>query len=110
MKAFTKSLKQLMEERGVSAAVICKATGIPKSTLSEWLAGRQPTLDDSVVQLARFFGVSLERLVTGEEPETDILKEFLEQADSGFITVHKGVYRLQVEKFVGGKSTKGEKK
>ena len=109
MKSFATNLKKLMEDRGVTAAVLSRATGIAKSSLSSWLAGRQPTLDESIVSLARFFGVSVERLITGEEPEVNLMKEFLEQADNGFITVHKGIYRLQVEKFIGNK-TKGKEK
>lgn len=110
MNTFAKNLKILMEERGVSAAVLAKAVAVPKSTMSEWLAGRKPMLDDSIVRLARFFGVSVERLITGAEPEQELIKEFLEQADSDFITIHKGIYRFQLEKFIGKKPiSKGKK-
>lgn len=49
---FSATLKNLMAERGVSASVLSQATGIPKSSLSEWLSGRKPMLDESIVRLA----------------------------------------------------------
>jgi transcriptional regulator with XRE-family HTH domain len=104
---FTTTLKQLMNERSVSASLVSQATGIPKSSLSEWLSGRKPMLDDSIVKLARFFGVSVERLITGAEPEVSLLKDVLEQADENFVSLHSGVYRLKIERYVG--TNKGKK-
>jgi predicted transcriptional regulator len=37
-----KVLKALMKEHGETLASISKATGVPKSTLSEWLSNRSP--------------------------------------------------------------------
>jgi len=104
---FAKTLKKLMQARGVSAAVVCSATSIPKSSLSEWLAGRQPKLDESIVKLARFFGVSVEYLITGLHPEENIVRGLLEDLDEGFVSIHKGVYRINVEKYT--KSPKKER-
>lgn len=87
-----------MIDRGVSAKVVSKATGIPTSTLSEWTGGRQPKLSDDVLKLARFFGVSIEYLITGKEPVNDVMSEVLESLDDGFMTIHQGVYRFKIEK------------
>lgn len=38
----SKVLKRLMKESGETLASITKATGVPKSTISEWLANRSP--------------------------------------------------------------------
>jgi transcriptional regulator with XRE-family HTH domain len=103
---FHETLKKLMQERGVSASVVCQATGIPKSTLSEWLGGRKPQLDDGIVRLARFFGVSVEHFVTGREPEETIIRDFIDQAEEGFVELHSGVYRLRVEKMLSGSRAK----
>ena len=107
MVKFQTTLKLLMEEKGVTASSVARSTGIAKSTLSEWLAGRKPLLDENIVKLARFFGVSVERLITGEDAETEIVREVIGQLDDGFISIHKGVYRVSVEKYVGPK--KGRK-
>jgi transcriptional regulator with XRE-family HTH domain len=36
------TLKRLMKERGETLASISKGTGVPKSTISEWLSNRSP--------------------------------------------------------------------
>lgn len=106
VKAFAETLKRLMQDRRVSAAIVCQATNIPKSSLSEWLGGRQPKLDESIVRLAKFFGVSVEYLITGEHPEEMIVKGLLEDLEEGFVSIHKGVYRINVEKLTRNSSKK----
>ena len=101
MKHFHETLKKLLRERGVSATLVCESKGIPKSTLSEWASGRNPKLDESIVKLARFFGVSVEFLITGKHPEETVIKEMMNDLEEGFISVHKGTYRLTVEKYIG---------
>ena len=111
MKKFADNLKKLMRDRGVTARTVCKATGIPQSTFSEWTVGREPKLSQNVIKLARFFGCSVEALITGQEPEHDIVANMIESLEDGFATVHKGVYRVKIEKFVGverGKASIGE--
>jgi len=103
MPSFADNLKRLMKDRGVSTRVITQATGIPSSTISEWTAGREPKLGEPVLRLARFFGVSLEYLVTGREPEQEVIKDLIESAEEGFMTLHQGVYRVKVEKYRGTK-------
>jgi len=108
---FSKTLKHLMKERGVTASVICAATAIPKSSLSEWLAGRQPKLDTSIVKLSKFFGVSVEYLIMGTHPEENVVTGLLEDLEEGFVSIHRGVYRINVEKYTKEHSLKkGEKK
>lgn len=99
VETFAKTLKKLMQERGVSAAVVCSATSIPKSSLSEWLAGRQPKMDESIIRLAKFFGVSVEFLICGKHPEETLVKGLLEDLEDGFVSIHRGVYRINVEKY-----------
>ena len=101
MSDFGQNLTKLMRERGVTARVISQATGIPASTLSEWTGGRDPKLNGAVVKLAKFFGVSLEFLVSGTEPEHGLVAEMLAAATEEFALVFQGVYRLKVEKLVG---------
>lgn len=102
MGTFQESLKRIMKERGLSAATISRETKIPKSTISEWLQGRQPKFDDAILRLAKFLKVTPEALLTGEEPETELFRQVLGGND-GFIEVHNGIFRLRIEKFIGKK-------
>lgn len=73
-----KVLKALMEKDRHTLASIHKATGVPKSTISEWLNNRSPN-PVQAVKVASHLGVSLHFLLFGkddsEEPLMKILKE-----------------------------------
>ena len=59
---------------------VAKETGISASTLSDWKSGRSVPKLDKMRLIAEFFGVSLEYMLTGEEP----LAESDPQADATF--------------------------
>ncbi|MBR0449788.1 MAG: helix-turn-helix domain-containing protein [Clostridia bacterium] len=59
---------------------VSKETGISASTLSDWKSGRSVPKLDKMRLIAEFFGVSLEYMLTGEEP----LAESDPQADATF--------------------------
>ncbi len=73
-----KVLKQMMAQERHTLATMAKATGIPKSTISEWLSNRSPN-PTQAVKLANHLGVSLHFLLFGrddsQEPIQKILKE-----------------------------------
>lgn len=92
-----------MKERGMSAADLSRRTQIPKSTISEWLQDRKPKFDDTILRLAKVLGVSAETLLTGKEPDEDLVKQIFDSAGDGFIEVHNGVFRVKIEKYVGNK-------
>lgn len=51
---------QLCNEKGIKPATLCKAAGIPKSTLSELKQGRTKTLSTQTLgKIAQYFNVSL---------------------------------------------------
>ena len=52
---FKESLKNLIDSRGLKLTDISAATGIPKSTLSEWTAGREPKVSEPILKLAEYF-------------------------------------------------------
>ena len=53
-------IAQLCDENGIKPAGLCKATGIPKSTLSELKQGRTKTLSTQTLsKIAQYFNVSL---------------------------------------------------
>lgn len=100
---FKTNLKRIMKERGLSAADLSRQTKIPKSTISEWMQGRQPKFDDAILRLAKVLKVNTETLLTGIEPEEDLVKQIFDSAGDGFIEVHNGLFRLKIEKYVGNK-------
>lgn len=73
-----KVLKQIMERERHSLVSMSKATGVPKSTISEWLNNRSPN-PTQAVKIANHLGVSLHFLLFGkddaQEPIQKILKE-----------------------------------
>ncbi len=51
---------ELCNQKDIKPATLCKATGIPKSTLSELKQGRTKTLSTQTLsKIARYFNVSL---------------------------------------------------
>lgn len=61
--------KELCEKANVRPSEVSRATGIATSTLTEWKKGSYTPKADKLQKIADFFGVSVEYLMTGEEPE-----------------------------------------
>lgn len=59
---------KLRDEKGVKDADVAKATGITKSTFSDWKNGRSKPKDEKLLKIAEYFDVTLDYLRTGEEP------------------------------------------
>ena len=60
---------KLLEERGVTAYKVSKATGIAGSTFSDWKSGRSTPKQDKLQKIADYFGVSVDFLITGKEED-----------------------------------------
>ena len=58
---------KLLEERGVTAYKVSKATGIAGSTFSDWKSGRSVPKIDKLQKIATYFGVGIETLLEGCE-------------------------------------------
>ena len=56
------------DERGLKDADVVRETKITKSTFSDWKSGRSKPKNDKLQKIADFFGVSIEYLMTGDEP------------------------------------------
>lgn len=61
---------QLRDAKGCKDAEVSRCTGVAKSTLSDWKAGKSNPKQDKLASLAKYFEVSVEYLMTGEEPKT----------------------------------------
>lgn len=56
---------QLRDSKGCKDADVAKATGITKSTFSDWKSGRSKPKGDKLRKIAEFFNVSVEYIETG---------------------------------------------
>lgn len=54
--------EQLLRERGVTVADVCRATGIKQSTMSNWKKRRNLLSPDNALLVANYFGVSIDYL------------------------------------------------
>lgn len=60
--------ERLLREQGIDSAEVSRQTGISQSTISNWKKRNNLISPENALILAKFFGVSLEYLMTGEEP------------------------------------------
>ena len=62
----------LCKKKDVSVTQLCRATGVPRSNLTELKMGRQQTINAaSIAKIAEFFDVSSDYLVTGKEKSSE---------------------------------------
>lgn len=60
--------ERLLEERGITAYKVAKATGISTGSLTDWKKGRSAPKADKLQKIADYFGVSVDYLL-GNEPK-----------------------------------------
>ncbi len=56
----------LCKEKGVTPYKVSQATGISRTTFSEWKKGRYELKQEKLARLAEYFNVSLEYMITGQ--------------------------------------------
>lgn len=61
---------ELRDEKGVTDYKVSEATGIPRSTFSDWKSGRSKPKVDKLQKIADYFGI----------PVTDLLEDTTEGA------------------------------
>ena len=54
---------ELRDAKGVNDANVSAATGIPRSTFTDWKNGRSVPKIEKIIKIAEFFGVSVDELV-----------------------------------------------
>lgn len=60
--------EKLLQEKGLKAADITRATGIKSPVFSEWKKGKSKPNTEKMIKIAKFLDVSVEYLMTGKEP------------------------------------------
>lgn len=91
---FGMRLENLCEERGIPINQLARRLSISPKTIYEWMgkSGRLPRKPEHLKSLCRFFGVSLEYLLFGEESSNE-LKNLVEKID-----LHTGVYEISLKR------------
>ena len=56
---------RLRDDKKLKDSDVAKATGITKSTFSDWKTGRSKPKQDKLQKIADFFGVTLDYLMNG---------------------------------------------
>ncbi len=67
MEKFIERLKELRQEKGLSQAQLAKATGISTGAIGFWETGERVPNAQSVIVLAKFFGVTTDYLLGLED-------------------------------------------
>jgi len=80
---FMKYLKQAIEKRGITVSKLSKATGIPNSTLANWLAGHIPKNVYQLKKVAEYFEISLDELIFGKPFKNKSLSNLEEEINAG---------------------------
>lgn len=65
----------LLQKFDVTPYKVSKETGVSQSTLSDWKRGISTPKNDKLKKIADYFGVSVNFLMTGEEPNGYYLNE-----------------------------------
>ena len=62
---------KLRDSKGVKDSDVVKATGITKSTFSDWKSGRSKPKNDKLQKIADYYGVTIDYLMTGIEDKKE---------------------------------------
>jgi transcriptional regulator with XRE-family HTH domain len=93
MKKFAETLTNIIKVRRYSMKEVSEGTGIPRTTLSEWVAGRSPHVSPELLKLATFLDVSLQYLLTGKDDPHDLIKNALQKTE-----IQSGRYLVTIER------------
>jgi len=93
---FKSVLQKLLKDRSISARELARQTGIPQSTLNNYLSGREPKVDNVLV-LAKFFGTSMEYLLYGVDDRPPTLDDVLTEG------IFDGWLRVKIERAIPNK-------
>ena len=77
-----------MQDRSISSRVLAQATSVPQSTISAMCTGRSSQKPEHLYSLSKFFGVSIEYLLFGEDDSAPTLANILsEEMFSGYVKI-----------------------
>ena len=63
---YYKNYEKLRDKKGITDYKVSDATGVSRSTLSEWKSGEHTPNTENLKKIAVFFGVSVDELIKEE--------------------------------------------
>ena len=83
-----KILKKLMQDKNLSVRQLAKDCKLPVSTISSYLSGKKSSYSPEHLEcLADFFGVSIDYLLFGKNPNASLNSVFTEPVFNGWLKV-----------------------
>ena len=67
MEKFAQRLKELRADKELSTAALGKLVGVESSTISRWENNKIAIIDENLVKLSKFFGVTTDYLLGLED-------------------------------------------
>ena len=96
-----RNLKKLLQDNKMTASALSRESGVPVTTLSNWIAGQSPKNIQQVYQVCQYFGLSIEELIFNVKPIFKGTAEPLQDLNS---EIHAGVYEVVLRKPSKGKT------
>jgi transcriptional regulator with XRE-family HTH domain len=103
-------IRQVMQDRKISSKELAQSAQVPASSLAQWINYKKQPRPDVLLRIARCLDVSIEWLITGEQPEVRLAKEIIGAMETKWAEIHQGTYRVRIEKQVDGTDRTRQKK
>ena len=96
---FSKKLQELRKQKGLTQEELAKSLYVSRTAISKWESGRGYPSIDSLKEIAKFFCVTVDQLLSGEEVLT-IAQEDQKQKQSHFRDLVFGLLDLSLVMFL----------
>lgn len=91
------NLREILSRKGMSAAELARVSKVPKTTISDWLAGSSPKNLQQVKTVADILNLSVDELVFGASP-TNSRKSVLEEYTEN--EIYAGHYEVILRRII----------
>ncbi len=96
---FNEKLQELRKQKGITQEELAKALFVSRTAVSKWESGRGYPNIDSLKSIAKFFGITVDELLSGDELLT-LAEEDTRQNKSRFRDLLFGLLDLSVVSFL----------
>ena len=98
---FPEVLKSLIKRDGLRLNDLAAKLGVTKQTISQYATGKTTPNYATLIKIASYFGVSLDYLITGQNPENKILTSELGLSEGTLQTLKELAGKVYGEKLFG---------
>ena len=111
MTMYAETLTFLLEQKGIKKADLSRELGMPDQTVRNWFSRDSLPVVDVAMKVAKFFGVSVEYLLTGKDPEFSFEKpepSKIEKSFSMLTNPQKKAVETVIDTFLSENAGKSE--